>query len=154
MTTKLNIRFLEDGKWSDHPSQPVFDVKAGDEKQVSARLAKLAIDAGKAVILDKDCQPMSSGDENLSAREADLVTREIALDEDEAELMTAKESFEIELKGVEAFQIEIKGVQQAFAEREAVVVEREESITAREQALTEREEAVAAREKKAKKNKG
>ncbi len=44
----IKIKFLEDGKWGDHPADPIFEVKAGEEKEVSASLAKFATDAGKA----------------------------------------------------------------------------------------------------------
>ncbi len=44
----IKIKFLEDGKWGDHPADPIFEVKAGEEKDVSASLAKFATDAGKA----------------------------------------------------------------------------------------------------------
>ncbi len=46
--SKLRIRFLEEGKWMDEPSKPLFDVKAGDEREVGARLARIATDSGKA----------------------------------------------------------------------------------------------------------
>lgn len=44
----IKIKFFEDGKWGDHPGDPIFEVKAGDERDVSADLAKFATDAGKA----------------------------------------------------------------------------------------------------------
>lgn len=44
----IKIKFLEDGKWGDHPADPIFEVKEGDEKEVSASLARTATDAGKA----------------------------------------------------------------------------------------------------------
>lgn len=44
----IKIKFLEDGKWGDHPSDPIFDVVAGEERYVSFNLAKTATDAGKA----------------------------------------------------------------------------------------------------------
>lgn len=44
----FKIKFLEPGRWMDEPHKPVFDVAAGEEKEVSARLAKIATDANKA----------------------------------------------------------------------------------------------------------
>jgi len=46
--SKIKIKFLEDGEWMDEPSKPIFNVKKGEEKEVSARLANLAIEGGKA----------------------------------------------------------------------------------------------------------
>lgn len=48
MGTKIKIRFLEHGTWGDEPHKPIFDVEAGEEKEVTPRLAKIATDAGKA----------------------------------------------------------------------------------------------------------
>jgi hypothetical protein len=44
----IKIKFLEPGKWMDEPHKPIFEVAAGEEKEVSARLAKIATDAGRA----------------------------------------------------------------------------------------------------------
>jgi len=52
----FKVRFLQDGRWSDKPWLPVFDVKAGDVKSVSAELAKVATQAGKAVIVQDNPQ--------------------------------------------------------------------------------------------------
>ena len=46
--SKIKVKFLVDGKWMDEPRDPPFDVKAGDEREVSAQLANFAIEAGKA----------------------------------------------------------------------------------------------------------
>jgi hypothetical protein len=46
--TNIKIKFLEPGKWMDEPSKPIFEVAAGEEREVSARLAKIATDAGRA----------------------------------------------------------------------------------------------------------
>lgn len=46
--SKIKIKFLEDGKWGDHPGDPIFEVEAGDEMEVSARLANIAVESGKA----------------------------------------------------------------------------------------------------------
>ena len=114
---KINVRFLSDGKWSDHPSEPIFEVKEGQTIAVSPSLAATAIEAGKAILLDKNALPMPSTDVELSDREADLVAREIALDDDELELMTAKEE---------------------FTEREKAVTEREQAVEAREKNVAKR----------------
>lgn len=44
----IKIRFLQEGSWADHPRDPIFDVFAGEEKEVSASLANVAIESGKA----------------------------------------------------------------------------------------------------------
>lgn len=44
----IKVKFLEDGAWMDEPSRPIFDVKAGEIKEVSSGLANVAIAAGKA----------------------------------------------------------------------------------------------------------
>ncbi len=46
--SRIKIKWLEAGKWMDEPSKPIFEVQAGDEMEVSARLAKIATDAGRA----------------------------------------------------------------------------------------------------------
>ena len=42
------IKFLNDGKWVDDQSKPVFEVKAGDVLDVSHRLAGFAVEGGAA----------------------------------------------------------------------------------------------------------
>ncbi len=44
----IKIKFLEAGKWGDHPADPIFEVEEGEEREVSASLARIATDAGKA----------------------------------------------------------------------------------------------------------
>ena len=44
----IKIKFLEAGKWGDHPADPIFEVEEGEEREVSASLARTATDAGKA----------------------------------------------------------------------------------------------------------
>ena len=129
---KINVRFLNDGKWSDHPSEPIFDVKEGQTLAVSPNLAATAIEAGKAILLDKNALPIPSSDADISDREAALVAREIALDDDEAELMLAKE---------------------AFTEREAEMVIREQRAAERDAELNSREVVLIEREKKPAKRK-
>ena len=46
--SKVKIKFNEAGKWADETSQPVFEVKAGDEKFVTPATAQFAVSAGKA----------------------------------------------------------------------------------------------------------
>lgn len=46
--SKIKIKFLVAGEWMDEPSKPIFAVEAGDEREVSARLANIAVEAGKA----------------------------------------------------------------------------------------------------------
>lgn len=41
------IKFDSDGKWSDHPKDPIFEVKSGEIRSVSYDLAKLIINSGK-----------------------------------------------------------------------------------------------------------
>lgn len=47
-TPLIKIKFLEKGKWGDHPADPIFEVRAGEEREVSPNLAKTATEAGKA----------------------------------------------------------------------------------------------------------
>lgn len=42
------VRFLEPGRWSDNPAQPVFEVGKGDEVDVSFDTAEYAVSSGKA----------------------------------------------------------------------------------------------------------
>ncbi len=55
--SKIKVKFLEDGEWMDEPSKPIFSVEAGDEREVSARLANIAIDAGKAEFVKPKQKP-------------------------------------------------------------------------------------------------
>lgn len=51
------IKFLEAGKWGDHPADPLFDVEEGEEKHVSASLANTAVEAGKAEFIKPEAKP-------------------------------------------------------------------------------------------------
>ena len=53
----IKIKFLEPGKWMDEPSKPIFEVEAGQEMEVSARLAKIATDAGRAEFVRAKPEP-------------------------------------------------------------------------------------------------
>jgi len=55
--SKIKVKFLVDGKWMDEPRDPSFDVKAGDEREVSAQLANFAIEAGKAEFVKPKQKP-------------------------------------------------------------------------------------------------
>jgi len=55
--SKIKVKFLVDGKWMDEPRDPPFDVKAGDEREVSAQLANFAIEAGKAEFVKPKQKP-------------------------------------------------------------------------------------------------
>lgn len=55
--TTIKIKFLQDGRWGDHPSQPLFEVKAGDERDVSPLLANFAVDSGKAEFVREKRKP-------------------------------------------------------------------------------------------------
>jgi len=57
MTTKIKIRFLVPGTWGDEPQDPIFDVEAGEEREVTPRLAKDATDAGKAEYVREKQKP-------------------------------------------------------------------------------------------------
>ncbi len=114
----IDIRFVEDGEWGDEPSKPNFKVKAGEKRSVSARLAKIATDAGKAIFLGKGQISLNS-EEDWSEREADLVIREIALDDEKADL----------------------------EQREKALIEHEKALAECQESLTEREKALAEREK-------
>lgn len=50
----IKIQFLEKGTWGDHPADPLFDVVAGEVREVSAGLANTAVDAGKAEFVDSE----------------------------------------------------------------------------------------------------
>ncbi len=45
---KIKVRFTKAGTWGDEPKDPVFDVKVGDIKALTPRVANLAVSAGKA----------------------------------------------------------------------------------------------------------
>jgi hypothetical protein len=55
--TNIKIKFLEPGRWMDEPSKPIFEVAAGEEREVSARLAKIATDAGRAEFVRAKPEP-------------------------------------------------------------------------------------------------
>ena len=47
------IKFLVDGRWGDISGEPLFDVKAGDTRWVTARLAKAAVPDKAEYVPDK-----------------------------------------------------------------------------------------------------
>lgn len=50
----VKVRFLQAGSWCDSPSEPVFNVNPGDERDVSFSLANAAVKASKAeYVIDK-----------------------------------------------------------------------------------------------------
>jgi hypothetical protein len=53
----IRIKFLEPGKWMDEQHKPIFEVAAGEEKEVSARLAKIATEAGRATFVLPEPEP-------------------------------------------------------------------------------------------------
>lgn len=53
----IKIKFLQAGKWADHPKDPIFEVEEGEVKEVSADLAKVATDAGKAEFIQAKREP-------------------------------------------------------------------------------------------------
>lgn len=55
--SKIKIKFLEPGRWMDEPNKPVFDVTAGQEMEVTARLANIATKANKAEFVLPDPEP-------------------------------------------------------------------------------------------------
>ena len=116
--SQIDIRFVEDGEWMDQANKPIFKVKAGEKLSVSARLAKIATDAGKAVFLGKGQISLNS-EKDWSEHEAGLVAREIALDDEKADL----------------------------EQREKTLVEHEKALAECQESLTEREKALAEREK-------
>ncbi len=54
--SKILVKFLEAGRWGDHPADPLFDVAEGEERHVSAELANTAIMAGKAVFMPPEVE--------------------------------------------------------------------------------------------------
>lgn len=63
----IKIKFLVAGMWMDQPSQPVFNVEAGEEMEVSARLAKDATDAGKAEFVTAAPKPQPKVEPEVEA---------------------------------------------------------------------------------------
>ena len=55
--SKIKVKFLVDGDWMDEPSKPIFSVVAGEEREVSASLANVAIEAGKAEFVKPKQKP-------------------------------------------------------------------------------------------------
>ena len=55
--SEIKIKFLCDGCWSDEPGKPNFEVEAGDEREVTARLANIAVSAGKAEFVVLKAEP-------------------------------------------------------------------------------------------------
>lgn len=55
--TTIKVKFTSDGRWGDHPSDPIFEVKADEEREVSPTLAKFAVDAGKAEFVREKRKP-------------------------------------------------------------------------------------------------
>ena len=51
MSNKIKVKFKQDGKWADNPADPVFEVKEGDELEVSAHLANILVESGKGEII-------------------------------------------------------------------------------------------------------
>ena len=120
--SQIEVEFVEDGEWMDEANKPIFKVKAGEVKFVSARLARILADSGKGILLNggsdyvRKSNPSGS---DLSEREADLVAREITLDDEKADL----------------------------EQREKTLVEHEKALAECQESLTEREKVVAEREK-------
>jgi len=57
MMTTIKIKFWSDGRWGDHPSDPIFEVTAGEEREVSPLLANFAVDSGKAEFVREKRKP-------------------------------------------------------------------------------------------------
>ncbi len=53
----IKIKFLQAGKWADHPKDPIFEVEEGEVKEVSVDLAKVATEAGKAEFIQAKPEP-------------------------------------------------------------------------------------------------
>lgn len=49
---KVKVKFLQSGRWHDKPWEPQFDVEEGETVSVSPELAHIAINAGKAELVD------------------------------------------------------------------------------------------------------
>lgn len=50
---KVNVRFLDSGKWQDKPWEPCFDVSAGDVREVSVELAHVACNSGRGEVVHR-----------------------------------------------------------------------------------------------------
>ena len=55
--SKIKVKFLVAGDWMDEPKDPIFSVAAGEEREVSASLANVAIEAGKAEFVKPKQKP-------------------------------------------------------------------------------------------------
>lgn len=125
--SQIEVEFVEDGEWMDEANKPIFKVKAGQVLEVSARLARILADSGKGILLNGGSdyvQKSNSSVGDLSEREADLVAREIALDDALADLEQREK---------------------ALVEHEKALVECQESLTEREKDLAERDKNTSRR---------
>ena len=128
--SKIEVRFLEDGQWGDEPGKPVFSVKANEVVEVTARLAKIATDAGKAVFLGKGQVQLSS--EEDSEKFANLIEREKSLDEREYSAVEVEDN-------LVAREDKAAELETSLADAKADLDKREDSLTEWEEALIERE---------------
>jgi len=53
MSDFILVKFKEEGKWADNPADPIFEVKAGEECEVSANFANMLAESGKGKIVKK-----------------------------------------------------------------------------------------------------
>lgn len=71
MSDLVEVVFKEDGKWADNPSDPVFDVKAGDKKMVSSSLANALMKSGKGNIVDNEVEATKTNPAQADKASAD-----------------------------------------------------------------------------------
>lgn len=70
MGDKILVRFKDAGKWADNPADPIFEVEAGDELEVSANLANILVESKKGKIIKKKVKPVEPEKPTLVEGEA------------------------------------------------------------------------------------
>jgi len=71
----IKVKFKEAGKWGDNPADPIFEVKEGEEREVSANLANVVVKAGKGTIVIESpeaVEPEPEMPQNTDVKEGEL----------------------------------------------------------------------------------
>ena len=74
MSDKITVKFKEEGKWSDNPADPVFEVEEGEVREVSASFANMLVDAKKGKIVKKKVVKTEDEDEKPELKEGESCT--------------------------------------------------------------------------------
>jgi len=146
--SKIKVRFLEAGEWGDEPGKPVFAVKANEVVEVTARLAKIATDAGKATFLGKGQIDLASDEDaekfaNLIDREEAVKERETGAAELEANLVDREDAVTAAETKIVDRENDAAELDQSLDNDKVELDKRKELLDEREEALIEREEALA-----------